>query len=95
MGGPPHSSLGKPKEEIGDDRNEQCNTQDGGPNSVVIWAATAAANGSSPPVVGVQCIYHHSHGHCREHSRAYPAYIVTEVEQTHGETTQDDCEVEP
>lgn len=83
------------KNEIDHNGSQQSNCQDRGTKPVVEAALASHADALRTPMEGEKGVYHSSHGDKGEETGGDLADLVAEVEQTNGETAQDDGEVEP
>jgi len=87
--------LGEAEDEVDDDGDQESNAENRGADSVVIWAAAASTNVICTPVVCPESIRHDGDSDHREHGSTDLSDLVTEVEKTDGQTTEDDGEVQP
>jgi hypothetical protein len=89
------TSSSNTEDKVDDNSGQQSNGQDSRTKAVVETALTSHADALGSPVEGDQSVDHGSHGDQGEETSRDLADLVTEVEETDGETAQDDGEVEP
>lgn len=84
-----------PQHEIHHHRGQQHYRQHRWPKSIVKPALTPLSYTLRTPMVCEQGVDHGAHGNEGEQTRADATDVVAEVEQTDGESAQDDGEVKP
>lgn len=89
------TSSCNPQDKVDNDRSQQSNGQYGWTESVVEAALASLANAPCSPVECEQRVYHGCHCNEREESSTDLSDLITKVEETDGQTTQDNGKVEP
>jgi len=83
------------QDEVDHDRGQESDSQNGGTKAVIETALSTATDTLSAPVKCDDCIDHSGHCDNGEEGRGDATDTVTEVQQTDGQTAQDNGEVQP
>lgn len=89
------TSSGDTKHKVDNDSGQQGNGQNSRAEAVIETALTSQTNALCSPVESDQGIDHSGHGDQSEETSRDLADLVAKVEETDGETAQDDGEVQP
>ncbi|KAG9533319.1 hypothetical protein KCU93_g160, partial [Aureobasidium melanogenum] len=89
------TSSGDTEHKVDNDSGQQGNGQNSRTEAVVETALTSQTNALCPPVESDQGIDHSGHGNQSEETSGDLTDLVAKVEETDGETAQDDGEVQP
>lgn len=87
--------CGNAQNEVDNDGSQEGNGQNGGTKAVVKTTLASHADALCSPVVGGEGVEHSSHGDKSEETSRDLTDPVAEVEETDGETAEDDGEVQP
>jgi hypothetical protein len=81
--------------EIDNDSSQQCHRQHRGSKPIVEPTLTTPPDTLCSPMEGHKRIYHRHHGDEREQTGRDATDAVAEIQQTNGQASQDDGEIEP
>lgn len=93
--GRPTLLLHHTKNEVHHNSSKQRDSQDGRPESIINPALASFPNALGPPMECNKGIYHSGHGNDSEEAGRDASDTISEVEQTHCQSAEDDSEVEP
>ena len=89
------SSTSNTKDKVDNDSSQKSNSQHRRTKAIIETTLTPHTNALCSPVIGDKCVDHCSHGDQSEKARRDLTNLVAEVEETDGETAEDDGEVQP
>lgn len=89
------TSSGDTEHKVDNDSGQQGNGQNSGTEAVIETALTSQTDALCSPVESDQGIDHSGHGNQSKEASRDLAHLVAEVEETDGETAENDGEVQP